>query len=213
MLLQLHYEDRPAFEDVFDQMFKLRARAFYERRKWSVEVSEGMETDDFDALNPLYLMVVEDGKLLASLRLLPTTGPHMLADIFPETMGEKAVLRHPLIWESTRFCVDTKAIEEHGANGVNWATSELLIGLFTVALEVGLQNVVSVYDLYMERIMRRAGLKFDRLGDPFEYDGLKTVAGVFEVSQEVVDRLISRQRGPDEFLPAFIASEGLKNAS
>ena len=192
MIILLHGHDSSRHPDLFDQMFRLRAAAFAERRKWTVEVNDGMEIDRFDDLDPLYILSIsETGKVLASLRLLQTTGPHMLADVFPETV-DGLITRHPLIWESTRFCVDTKAVAAFSSKGVNQITGELLAALFEVALSHGLKNIISVYDLYLERILRRAGCIFDRLGEPYPYDGLPTVAGLFEVSEGAV-RNIRRQ--------------------
>ncbi|PMR70430.1 acyl-homoserine-lactone synthase [Halomonas heilongjiangensis] len=179
--------------DLLDQMYILRAQSFFERRGWSVEVRDNKEIDRFDAMNPLYVLsVAPSGQLLASLRLLPTTGPHMLSDVFPETMTGARIIRHPLILESSRFCVDTAAANHYMSTGVNTVTGELLVGLFEIALKAAVVNVVSVYDLFVERILRRAGCRFNRLGEPFVYDGLRTVAGVFEVSQEAIDSI--RQR-------------------
>jgi len=187
MIICLQGALRRRYPALFDQMFRLRARAFAERRKWRVAVSGGREVDHFDDLDPLYVMVVnQQGKLLASLRVLPTTGPHMLADVFPETMGELPPIRHPLIWESSRFCVDTEAANAYSPKGVNKVTGELLAGLFETALHASIINVVSVYDLYLERILRSAGCRFDRLAPPCEYDGLKTVAGLFEVTPAAI---------------------------
>ena len=172
---------------LFDQMFRLRAAAFAERRKWNVKVANGREFDRFDDLDPLYIMSVSpSGELLASLRILPTTGPHMLADVFSDTMGGLPLIRHPLIWESSRFCVNTKATTAHGPNGINTVTAELLVGLFETALNAAIMNVVSVYDLYLERILQRAGCQFERIGGPNSYDGLRTVAGLFEVTETAI---------------------------
>lgn len=190
MIICLQGSKRPQFPALFDQMFRMRGAAFAERRKWRVEVTDGREVDIFDDLDPLYVMSVADnGRLLASLRILPTTGPHMLADVFPETMGELPPLRHPLIWESSRFCVDTAAANTYSPIGVNRATGELLIGLFETAIKASVINVVSVYDLYLERILRRSGCRFDRLAAPWVYDDLKTVAGLFEVTQTAIDEI------------------------
>lgn len=190
MIIFRQGSERSRFPELFDQMFRLRAAAFGERRKWRVEVTDGREVDRFDDLDPLYIMSVDDdGRLLASLRILPTTGPHMLADVFPETMGEVPPIRHPLIWESSRFCVDTAAANAHSPSGVNKVTAELLIGLFEIALRASVINVVSVYDLYLERILKRAGCRFDRLAVPWIYDDLKTVAGLFEVTQTAIDNI------------------------
>jgi acyl homoserine lactone synthase len=196
MIVFAHGHDNVKYAGLFDQMFRLRARSFAERRGWRVVVNEGRERDHFDDLNPLYIMVTDGSHLLASLRLLQTTGPHMLADIFPETLGDTPVIRHPLVWESTRFCVDTRHAAEHSATGVSTITRELLTGLFAKACEIGLTNIISVYDLYIERILRRAGCRFDRIAPPFEYDGLKTVAGLFEVSEEVVWAIAHRGDDP-----------------
>ena len=192
MILALEGNRRAEHPDLFQQMFRLRAKAFGERRNWSVVVDEGLETDAFDNLVPTYLMCVEKGgRLLASLRLLRTTGPHMLADVFTE-VADGAVIRDPLVWESTRFCVDTEAAREHTAGGVNMVTAELLTGLFELAVRLGLRNIVSVYDLYLERILRRSGCIFERYGRTFVYDELATVAGLFEVSPRSVASIRAR---------------------
>ncbi|EPX76771.1 acyl-homoserine-lactone synthase [Salipiger mucosus] len=190
----LHYVDdtnRKENQDLLDQMYELRARSFKERLGWRVEVINGREYDYFDDLNPLYVIVSDGaGTLLASLRLLPTPGPHMLADVFPEVMGDKQPIRNPLVRESSRFCVNTDASKNYAQSGINTVTRELLRGLFENAYEVGMMNVVSVYDIYVERILKRAGCTFERLGPVVRYDeGLKTTCGLFEVSEDVIESL------------------------
>lgn len=183
MIIAEHLSD--ADPDLLHQMYRLRADAFGTRRGWKVEVVDGLEKDQFDDLNPLYLMCVStNGQLLASLRLLQTTGPHMLADVFPDLLGNEALIRSPLVWESTRFCVDKHASETYNRGGVNAVTCELLEALCTVANRSGLKNLVSVYDVFMERVLRRAGCIFEQYGETVRYDGgLKTKAGVFDVNE------------------------------
>lgn len=190
MIIAVHGHEIEDHESLFEQMFRLRARSFDERRKWSVEVKDGLEIDRFDEMNPLYVMSISpNGDLLASLRLLPSTGPHMLSDVFPETMTGAPIIRHPLIWESSRFCVDTDAIARQTAAGLHTNTGEILLGLFEVAQQNAVENIVSVYDVLVERILRRAGCSFERLGEPFAYDGLYTVAGFSPVSNDVIQKI------------------------
>lgn len=200
MLLLAHYAEEEDHKDVFRQMYALRARQFSLRRGWRVTVKDGLEIDSFDSreMNPLYVCVVgDDNKLLASLRLLPTTGPHMLADVFPEVMGEAGPVRHPLVWESSRFCVDTDAARAFCTDGINHVTRLLLLGLFQTAHEAGMSNVVSVYDIFVERILRRAGCVFDRVGPVVKYDDLKTVAGLFEVSPASIQNIADKMSDAD----------------
>lgn len=190
MILVAHRDEETDNKDIFEQMYRLRARQFGHRRGWRVIVQDGKEKDPFDDLNPLYICVItEQRQLLASLRLLPTTGPHMLSDVFPEVMGEAEIVRHPLILESSRFCVDTDAARNFAPDGINLVTRELLAGLFSTAASAGMTNIVSVYDLFLERILRRAGCDFDRLGPIHKYGGLKTVGGLFEVNSCVIASL------------------------
>ncbi|QPH54793.1 acyl-homoserine-lactone synthase [Pontivivens ytuae] len=202
MIIIANGADDPRKSHILDQMFRLRARQFSTRRGWRVVVEDGKEIDPFDALIPIYVCVVINDQLIASLRLLPTIGPYMQADVFPETMGPTALIRDPHIWESSRFVVDTEATRAFGEDGVNVATRALLVGLFQLAVALGLKNVVSVYDVFVERILRRAGCRFERLGPVVRYDDLKTVAGLFEVSRENVREI----HGDDTRVQALISN-------
>ena len=95
-------------KNLLDQMLKLRALVFKERLDWEVEVNDGQERDIFDDQDPLYLLSVDEcNNLLGSLRLLPTTGPNMLRDVFSE-LTPNGRIASPLIWESSRFCTNPK---------------------------------------------------------------------------------------------------------
>jgi N-acyl-L-homoserine lactone synthetase len=184
-------QNRHEYADLLDQMHLLRGSQFFDRRKWRVTVENGRERDAFDDLEPLYCVVSDGhGKLLASTRVLMTMGPHMLADVFPDVMGGEEPLRHPLAWEVSRFCVDTKSAKETSSDGVNTVTRELLHCLFTAAHKSGITDLVAVHDVFMERILKRAGCEMSRLGPIVLYDdGLKTMGSHFEVSQRIVDRM------------------------
>ena len=83
-------------------MFRSRAETFSGRLGWEVIVKNGYERDRFDDLNPLYLVSVdpETEEYWGSLRLLPTTGPNMLRDVFPQLLGEGEQIVDATIWES-----------------------------------------------------------------------------------------------------------------
>lgn len=201
MIIIANGADDPKKSVILDQMYRLRARQFSSRRGWRVVVEEQCEVDAFDQLIPIYVCLVMNDRLVASLRLLPTIGPHMLADVFPETMGLGSPIRDPRVWESSRFCVDTDVTRAFGDDGINIATRAVLAGLFQMAGALGLKNVVSVYDVFVERILRRAGCRFKRLGPIVRYDDLKTVAGLFEVAPDVVSEI----QGEDERVWSLIS--------
>ena len=96
--------------DILDKMFRLRAKVFNDRLGWEVKVRDNRETDRFDELKPLYVVETDEKRnVLASLRL-PTTGPHMLSDVFSELMGPESIIRSPRVLESSRFAADTELL-------------------------------------------------------------------------------------------------------
>jgi acyl homoserine lactone synthase len=174
-----------------EQMFRLRKRVFHERLKWDVNIQGEFEIDSYDALRPLYVLSMNErtNQVVGSLRLLPTTGPNMLAEIFPELLPEGQLIRNPTIWESSRYCVDTELAEQWGQHGVHRASAELLLALCEIGIEIGLTFIVTVIDLRMERILRRLNCAGDRIGEPHKFGAVTAIAGLWETSEEMLEQL------------------------
>jgi N-acyl-L-homoserine lactone synthetase len=186
MLKLIAGSDVTLFPDEIDAMFRNRALTFLERLGWEVIVEDGYERDVFDDINPLYLVSVDPDteQYWGSLRLLPTTGPNMLRDVFPCLLGEGQVIESATIWESSRICVaavDGQA--ERAKNGVNLALGELLAGIGEVALIVGLTQIVSVFDARIYRILRVAGCNPRIIGRPQRIGGAMSYAGLFDTGE------------------------------
>jgi hypothetical protein len=56
---------------LLSEMYRLRRRLFKDRLDWSVSVSGGLELDVYDALNPTYLIALNDNLVIGCVRLLP----------------------------------------------------------------------------------------------------------------------------------------------
>lgn len=170
-------------------MHRLRGRVFKERLDWDVSVTGGLEIDQYDALNPTYLLVIEQRAVVGCVRLLPTTGRNMLADTFPVLLDGHAAPRAARIWESSRFCVDTKNVAATAENGLREATFLLFAAMIEWAQQCGLQVIATVTDLRMERILRRAGWHLDRLGTPRQIGTTTAVAGLLPVSDDALEAI------------------------
>lgn len=175
-----------------DQMFRLRARVFAERLKWDVEVIDGKERDRFDDLAPVYLIHTDDEgrEVRGSLRLMPTTGPTLLADFFSDTMPDAALMSAPTIWECTRFCVDEDRLR-HRDQIV--ASRALISGLGRVALDAGIESILGNFDDRMLRLYRRIGCEVDVLGTTHRY-GAPVYLGLFPVSVPILEAVNARLR-------------------
>ena len=171
--------------DALASMHQLRRTVFSERLGWSVTVVNGLELDQFDLPEAHYLVhYAPDGRVNACTRLLPTTGPYLLADVFSDLVdGEPP--RAPDIWESTRFCADQATAPANIA-------AILMAGMLEFGLSAGLRAYVSVSDIRMEPIMRRAGWNPVRLGGTSATGTDTAAAEWLEVSLAYLSRVRDR---------------------
>ncbi|MEM8823770.1 MAG: acyl-homoserine-lactone synthase [Pseudomonadota bacterium] len=178
MIRYLYASELADHPDLAADMFRDRAVQFRDRMGWDVKVdSLGWETDAYDLADPLYL-IAEDGQggHAGSMRFLPTTGPTMLADAFPDLTGGSPI-RSGRIWEVTRFCLAPNA-----AAGV---ARRLLLGASELGLGMGLTHAIGVFDQPMLRVYRRLGWQPAVLGLQD-----RIAAGLWAFSEDVHDKLL-----------------------
>jgi len=194
MITVIEGVDRDRHPALIEAMFRMRAAVFAERLEWDVTVTNGLEIDRFDAEDPLYLLSVDErtGALQGAVRLLQTTGPNMLRDVFPVLVPGGAP-ESPLIWESSRFAVNPQVFAEadraQANHFVNRTTIELLCGIVEVCQRAGIEHIVSVFDARMARIFRSINCAFEIIGTPTRIGKTMTYAGVFDMSDLMRERL------------------------
>lgn len=206
-MIQLITSDRYGeFAVALSDMHRLRYRVFKDRLGWEVETAGGMEADEFDALEPAYLLLrAFDGRLLGCVRLLPSLGPNMLRDAFPALLPDGPIPGARDVWESSRFALDLHADTPKAAGGLAAPTYELFAGMVEFGLAHGVVKILTVTDVRMERILRRATWPLDRLGRPRSIGTTMAVAGYLEVSQVALIRLreAGGLRGPVLWAPVM----------
>ncbi|RXG85036.1 acyl-homoserine-lactone synthase [Bradyrhizobium zhanjiangense] len=189
------------FAETLAEMHRLRYRVFKLRMAWDVQTSGDMEIDDFDALHPAYLVqLCDNGQVQGSVRLLPTLGPTMLCDTFPTLLEGQPAPSTPLVWESSRFAIDVAADAPKGDHGLTRAVYELFAGMVEFGLSRQLTDIVTVTDVRMERILRRAGWPLRRIGNPSAIGNTLAVAGYLEISR---DTLVTLRRAGGLSAPAL----------
>jgi acyl homoserine lactone synthase len=190
MIRLIQGSQRAQFPSEIDAMHCIRKKVFSDRLNWDVRVIGDWEVDEFDELNPLYLTSIDDdGRVRGSLRLLPTTGPNMLNDVFHALLSDGVRIESATIWESSRFSVDHEAAAERSENLLNRVTGELLIGIVEVGMLVGLTHVVSVYDAMFARILKRANCIATPVGQTVRIGRTLAFAGLFEIGDELLGNL------------------------
>jgi N-acyl-L-homoserine lactone synthetase len=186
------------------EMYRLRRRVFRDRLDWSVSVSGDLELDVFDALNPTYLIAVDQDTVIGCVRLLPTTGPTMLADTFPMLLDGQPLPRSDRILESSRFCVDTQLSGGIGNSGLNRGTFVLFAAMIESLRAKNADSIVTVTDARMERILRRAGWPLERIAPPQRIGQTMALAGFLHASEEA---LAAMYRNADVTGPVLVAPD------
>jgi acyl homoserine lactone synthase len=186
--------DRARFAPSIRDMYKLRAEVFATRLNWDVTCINGQERDQFDDLDPSYIMHPDaSGRVDGSFRLLPTTGSYMLKDVFSQLLGSHQPPNDERIWEVSRFAVMPPDRDDCGLGSLHRITQELLIQLLAVGLANNLTAIVTVTEVRFERVLQRAGLTTIRYRKPMRIGDTQAVAGHTPVTIENLARLIRRR--------------------
>lgn len=171
---------------LLDSMYRLRAHVFHERLGWDVRVESGREHDWFDLIGPHYL-VAHDGaqNALGCCRMLPSTGPNMLRDVFPALLDGRAMPIAESIWEISRFAIDPACAGE--GFGFGPLAGALLGRMIHFADRMAGTEVVGVTTVAVERMLLHMGLDVRRLGAPKRVGRVMSLAFSIPVSAANLD--------------------------
>lgn len=195
MIVSIQPFEHANYQDVLSAMFKARKRVFSDTLDWDVTIRDDKEIDAYDGLNPVYLVWCDKARLrhYGSIRLMPTTGPTLLHDVFGRTFPDAAALTAPGIWEGTRMCIDECALErDYAGMSSGHAFSLMLVALCEFALSHGIHTLISNYEPHFKRIYTRAGARVQELGRADGFGRYPVCCGAFEVSLDVLAAMRSR---------------------
>jgi len=187
MFKLIYGDDLFDFPELANEMFQDRKSQFCDAFGWDLEVDAlGREIDKYDLMNPLYVILRDkSGHHLGSGRLMPTTGPTMIADHFSD-MTDGVEIESPLIWEVTRVFVARRGQDSiKNAAALMWAGCQ-------IGLRAGVQFYVGVTAKHMVRVFRACGWPSEVIGERSGGVDGDICACLWEISQENCDRLAAR---------------------
>lgn len=164
------------------EMHRLRARIFRERMGWEVSLLGGMEIDGYDALDPSYMVISEgDAVVRGCWRMLPTRGPYMLKDTFPQLLHGHVAPEADDIWELSRFAIETEGPQGFGFAGL---ALEAMKEIVTFGDKMGIKHYVTVTTTAIERLLRRAGIAITRYGPPIRIGVENAIALDIDIGEQ-----------------------------
>jgi acyl homoserine lactone synthase len=165
---------------------RYRRKVFVDRLGWPLRSDGEIEMDEFDGPNAVYVSSQDEhGHLNGVARLLPTTIPYLLKEVFPSLWYGSDLPHSPETWELSRFAAvdfDTPASFANQASAKHAAS--LFRQVARVARTLGARRLVTVSPLGMERLLRINGFHSSRAGLPTKHGRNHVVA----LAIDVVDR-------------------------
>lgn len=161
-------------------MARYRHRVFIEKLGWQLRCEDGLEHDQFDRDDTVYVIAKDDDEnIIGTARLLPTTRPYLLGQVFPELLDGLPIPNSDEVWELSRFAAVDFNDKSFSALS-QFSSSPIAVGLLRQALQTavkhGAKRVITVSPLGVERLLARARFKAHRIGKPIEFDGQMVVA-------------------------------------
>ena len=170
-------------QNTLTDMFRLRHAVFHDRLEWDVNSDNGMEYDEYDEAGPVYVLAKgNDDAVEGCWRILPTTGPYMLRDVFPELLAGQPAPESPEVCEISRVAVITKKHKDVGF-GFSQTPVRMIQESVRYAHAAGITRYLVVTSLAVERMLRKVGLNMQRLGPPVKIGKVLTVANNIEMDE------------------------------
>lgn len=196
MIYLVDRRNRAAFADQLEQMYRQRHQVYVEKRGWkALARGDKREIDQFDNEDAVYLMKIdENGTVEGAVRLIDTTKPHLMRDVFSHIVTLGAIPNDPRVYEMTR-CYVSDAVGDKPQRAQ--AAGEIMAAMEEYGLARGLTDYSVVSDLYFVPFMTVIGDGVKRLGDPHNYGEGTCIAMTFPVNERGL-KICRRARGLDD---------------
>ncbi len=161
-------------DKLMNQLASYRYKVFIETLGWELETKNAQELDQFDRDDTVYVVSQDDqGRVNGCARLLPTSRPYLLGDVFPQLMNGLALPACDDVWELSRFAaVD---FNNQTMSALAQFSSPIAVQLLRESIACaaahGAKRLITVSPIGIERLLRRAGFHAHRAGPPMIIDG------------------------------------------
>lgn len=178
-------------EDIDAALAHYRRRIFVEQLGWSLPCAdERFERDQYDRADTVYVLAHDEaGAICGCARLLPTTRPYLLRELFSFLLAaDMPAPEAPDVWELSRFAANPGAgalVDENNA----WAVQPMFASVVECAAKLGARQLIGVTFLSMERLFRRIGVHAHRAGPAQRIDDRMVVACWIDIDSQTLAAL------------------------
>lgn len=180
------------FGSAFESQHRLRHRLFVEQQGYNVPSYAGMEYDQFDTPAATYLVWRDGGgEARGVARLVPTTRPYMIKELWPGLLKGEAPPQANDVYEASRFGIDNSLSADVRAR----VSAEIVVGCQEFALRQGISRYLVVMPpLVIRRAIGGLGCNYRLLGAPQRLGWHPVVAASITASRQSLAEARRRSR-------------------
>lgn len=163
MIFVVDAGNRALFAADLADMHRHRKAAFVDRAGWEIPVVADQERDQYDLREDTVYLLAKDapgGPLLASTRLLTTTGSHLMSELFSVEARDR-IPRGPAVLEASRFCTTPRIRLRRQRHALLW---QIISGVIETALLYGVDEVIFAANSALLPLALKCGWEARSLG-------------------------------------------------
>jgi N-acyl-L-homoserine lactone synthetase len=183
--------------DALPAHHRLRHKIFVERQGYQVPTYRGMEWDAFDTPAAVYLMWRDDLKQVRAIaRLIPTTFPYMIKELWPHLISGHDLPSTPQVWEVTRLGVDRSLLPAVRRR----VFGEMMCACGEFARELGIREYYVLTHPSIIRSIAAAGCSTRLLGRPQTMGGFPVAVATVAITEAAIATLRMTYALPPDIL-------------
>ncbi|MGR3713687.1 MAG: acyl-homoserine-lactone synthase [Shimia sp.] len=190
LVTTLSFENMHQHGALMVNLLKARKQSFIIQNNWDLPEAEGMEYDQYDTPASRWIAVHEDEKILAGIRLTPTTAKcgmysymirdaqNGMLDSIPSNLLDFEAPVDPDIWESSRVFVSHLVPAEQRTR----VQAQLMMQLIETSRALEAKQVLGLVPAVWSRWIGRLGLVAEPAGPVMVIDGARVQVARMDLS-------------------------------
>jgi len=165
--------------------FRLRHEIYVVERNWyDLARADGLERDQFDNEDATYILAIDSGQVIGGSRLVPTTRPHLLSEVFPYLASVRGLPIGVDIYEWTRMFVIKSRREGRTMGGQT--RGMVICGVLEHCLENGITSLTALIEMFWLPLFHAMGWNLMPLGLPELINGEWSIAVKMAINEDTL---------------------------
>jgi acyl-homoserine lactone synthase len=185
-MTQIHVvtsDNKALYKEQLESYFRARHQVFVREKGWKkLDSPDGIEMDDYDNDHAIYLIALDQDKVVGGQRLYPTVLSHMISEVFPY-LATRGIPRALNVFEWTRYFV----VKERRTGRTD---CRLMAAFQEFCLEEGIVEATAVVEMWWLPRWQQAGFKVRPLGLPSLIEGQLCIAAAIEISSDSLNSVL-----------------------